>query len=286
IDERRSIPRSTAAAVQHLRDLFDHFQRWDYALAAYNYGQDQLDEAIQKLKDRRGAREAKKPIEIQDLADARLIPKETASFVPQVQAFSIVAANRGRFGLDDLDPVPPFELGEIVVPAGTPLKLVAKAAGVSLATLRDYNPGLLRDRTPPDGGDSIVSVPADKVAAALAAFPSIYAKAMEKEAAADAGTTDAGATAASASAEASPAPPPPARFTVAGGVIVEHQDAPGDPVVTARVEIVARGIVRPRSAFPVTSAGGRGTDLASALAKTAAKVRMLVTGSGEAIVAA
>ena len=286
IDERRSIPRSTAAAVQHLRDLFDHYQRWDYALAAYNYGQDQLDEAIQKLRERRGAREAKKPLEIQDLADARLIPKETASFVPQVHAFAIVAANRGRFGLDDLDPVPPFELGEIVVPAGTPLKLVARAAGVSLATLRDYNPGLLRDRTPPDGGDSIVNVPADKVAAALAAFPSIYAKAMEKEAAADAGTMDAGAAAASATAVASPAEPPAARFTVAGGVIVEHQEAPGDPVVSARVEIVARGIVRPRSAFPVTSAGGRGTDLASALGKTAAKVRMLITGSGEAIVAA
>jgi hypothetical protein len=208
--------------------------------------------------------------------------------VPQVQAFAVVAANRGRFGLDDLDPAPAFELGEIVVPAGTPIKLVAKAAGVPLATLRDYNPGLLRDRTPPGGGDSIVNVPADKVAAALAAFPSIYARAMEKEAAADAGvaTGTAAAATASASAAASPAEPPPARFTIAGGVIVEHQEAPGDPVVSARVEIVSRGIVRPGSAFPVTSAGGRGTDLASALGNTAAKIRVLVTGSGEAIVAA
>ncbi len=201
IDERRSVPRSTAAGVAHLRDLFDLYRQWDLALAAYNFGHERLDEAIAKLQQRRSPRDAQKPIELKDLAEARLIPKETANFVPQVQAFAIVAANRGRFGLDDLDPAPPFDFGEIAVPPGTPLRVVARAAGVSIAVLRDYNPGLLRDRTPPEGGDTLVTVPADRVGAALAGFPSLYARESEKVAAA--GASASADTAASAAPTAS-----------------------------------------------------------------------------------
>ncbi|MEP7119678.1 MAG: transglycosylase SLT domain-containing protein [Byssovorax sp.] len=176
IDERRSITRSTAAAIAYLRDLFARYGRWDLALAAYNYGEDRLDESIEKLRARRPAKSAKDPVELKDLAEAHLVPKETASFVPQIQAFAIVAANRGRFGLDDLAPLEPFEIGEIAVPAGTPLRLVSKAAGVSIEVIRDYNPDLLRAELPSSGGDLLVNVPADRVARALASFPALLAR--------------------------------------------------------------------------------------------------------------
>jgi hypothetical protein len=176
IDERRSITRSTAAAIAYLRDLFARYGRWDLALAAYNYGEDRLDESIEKLRARRPAKSAKDPVELKDLAEAHLVPKETASFVPQIQAFAIVAANRGRFGLDDLAPLEPFEIGEIAVPAGTPLRLVSKAAGVSIEVIRDYNPDLLRAELPSSGGDLLVNVPADRVARSLAAFPALLAR--------------------------------------------------------------------------------------------------------------
>ena len=194
VDERLSITRSTRAGVTHLRDLFEHYKQWDLALAAYNFGAERLDEALARLAERRGPRAAGKPVELKDLVEARLVPGETASFVPQVQAFAIVAANRGRFDVDDLDPVPSFELGEIAVPGGTPLRLVARAAGVSVAVLRDYNPDLLRDQVPP-GGDAMVNVPADRVSSTLAAFPALLARESTRLAAA------------SASASASAAPP-------------------------------------------------------------------------------
>jgi hypothetical protein len=92
VDERRSVPRSTAAAVALLRDLHDAYGQWDLALAAYNLGRERLDEAIGKLRERRGARDAKKPVELEDLVRARLVPKETANFVPQVHAFAIVGS--------------------------------------------------------------------------------------------------------------------------------------------------------------------------------------------------
>jgi membrane-bound lytic murein transglycosylase D len=208
--------------------------------------------------------------------------------VPQIQAFAIVAANRGRFGLDDLDPAPPFDFGEIAVPPDTPLRLVARAAGVSIGVLRDYNPGLLRDRTPPDGSDTLVSVPADRVTAALAAFPSLYARETEKLAAASASAA-ASAPAASASASASAkAPEPPSdRFTVAGGVVVERRAAEGpDASVSARVEIVGRGAPRPGDAFDVAPIAARPGELDAALGRAAQAVHALVTDGGGAAVEA
>jgi soluble lytic murein transglycosylase-like protein len=176
IDERRSVTRSTAAAIAHLRDLLALYHRWDLVLSAYNYGHEPLDEAITKLRARRSARDRDRPVELKELAEAGLIPRETANFAPQIQAFAIVAANRGRFGLDDLEVAAPFDFGEIAVPAGTPLRLVARAAGVPLAVLRDYNPDLLRDIVPSEGGDALVALPADRISRALAAFPALQAR--------------------------------------------------------------------------------------------------------------
>src|SRR5262249_3624172 len=41
----------------------------------------------------------------------------------------------------------------------------------STSVLREYNPQILRDRVPPTGGDYLISLPADRIAHALATFP-------------------------------------------------------------------------------------------------------------------
>lgn len=171
VDERRSIPRSTTAAVAHLRDLYERFGRWDLALAAYNCGTDGVLRAMQGVAERRDASEREKPITFADLAAARLIPEETANYVPQISAFAIVAQNRDRFALDGVAPADSMDMGELAVPQGTRLRTIARAAGVSTLVIRDYNPELLRDRVPPTGGDYLVQLPADRVTHTLAAFP-------------------------------------------------------------------------------------------------------------------
>lgn len=173
VDERKSIMRSTTAAVAHLRDLYERFGRWDLALAAYNYGYDGVLKAMERALSVRPAQEQGKPIEFADLAEAGLLPEETANYVPQISAFAIVAANRARFGLDSLDlaPAPPLEMGELAFPEGTRLRTIARAAGIPTAILREYNPELLRDRLPMTGGDYLVHLPADRVQRTMAAFP-------------------------------------------------------------------------------------------------------------------
>jgi soluble lytic murein transglycosylase-like protein/predicted Zn-dependent peptidase len=173
VDERRSVARATAAAVTHLRDLYERFHRWDLALAAYNAGYDRVVNAMDKLARERGPmRLDDKPIEFADLAAARALPEETTSYVPQILAFALVAQNLAHFGLDDAELAASLDPGEIAVPEGTRLRTIARAAGISTVQLREYNPQILRDRVPPTGGDYLITVPADRVAHALATFPS------------------------------------------------------------------------------------------------------------------
>ncbi|HEY4122340.1 MAG TPA: lytic transglycosylase domain-containing protein, partial [Byssovorax sp.] len=299
IDERRSIPRASAAGAQHLRDLFEHYGRWDLALAAYNYGKDPLDAAIEKLKSRRGERNVGKPVEFKDLAESRLIPKETANFVPQIQAFAIVAANRGRFGLDDLDIQPPLDAGELVVPQQTPLRLVAKAAGVSVTTLRELNPDLLRDKAPP-GSDAIVLVPADKLDRAVAAFPALYAREVTSASGLPeppplAPPRERGKGASSSSAAEPPIaalPPPPRapgdRSSLEDGLVVERREAPGpSESIGAHVEMVepSRGGPRPTGkAWDVPASSVADKDAARGVARVADAVKKLVRANGAASV--
>ncbi|AKT40450.1 transglycosylase SLT domain-containing protein [Chondromyces crocatus] len=175
VDERRSLVRATTAAVAHLRDLHERFGRWDLALAAYNAGYERIFDALEHVTATRDPGE-RGPIGVAELAQAGAIPSETASYVPQIMAFALIAANRTRFGLDqpDLEASRPMQFGEIAVPAGTRLRTLARAAGVSVAVLREFNPQLLRDRVPTTGGDYLVSLPADRVARTMATFPAYH----------------------------------------------------------------------------------------------------------------
>ncbi|HVY45606.1 MAG TPA: lytic transglycosylase domain-containing protein, partial [Minicystis sp.] len=168
VDERRSLGRATTAAVAHLRDLYERFHRWDLALAAYNVGFD----GVVRAMDRFAEREGRRPSSFAELAGARLLPQETSSYVPEIHAFAIVAANRARFGLDRIELAQAPDLGELAVPAGTRLRTIARSAGIPTSALRDLNPQILRDRVPPTGGDYLVTLPADRVQHALATFPS------------------------------------------------------------------------------------------------------------------
>ncbi len=175
IDERRSITKSADAALAYLRFLLDAYGSWDLALAGYNCGEGRLDQALEKGRAALG-RGPDQAVAFHELAELRLLPRETMNFVPQVHAFAIVAHNRELLGLQDLDPLPAMRFAEIAVPAGTRLAPIARAADISIATLREYNPDLLTDRLPSGKGDVLVNIPAESLEQALAALPAHLAR--------------------------------------------------------------------------------------------------------------
>lgn len=163
LDQRKNPRLATQAAAHHLRDLFMRFGDWNLALAAYNMGYEQLLDAI----DRYGTSD------FNELARQGALPKETAAYVPKIAAAALVANNLERFGFEGVKPSRPVDAAEMAVPPGAPLKVLAKAAGVSTATLRTLNPDLLQDRVPPGRGDYLVMVPAESLARAQASLPAL-----------------------------------------------------------------------------------------------------------------
>jgi membrane-bound lytic murein transglycosylase D len=163
LDQRRSPKLATQAAAHHLRDLYSRFGSWDLALAAYNMGYEQLLDAIDKYG----------TADFNELARQEALPSETAAYVPKIAAAAIIANNLEHFGFDKVEASRPVDAAEIAVPPGTPLKILAKAAGVATSSVRSLNPDLLGERVPAGRGDYLVLVPADTVSRARAALPAM-----------------------------------------------------------------------------------------------------------------
>ncbi len=140
VDERRDPVKSTRAAARHLRDLHDIWGDWHLALANYNLSPRGLRRAIRAAGG------------VEDYWVAYpYLPRETRGYVPGYIAATMIAMNPGEFGFETEFDVTPYSFDVVEVDGLMPLEDLAKAAGITLQQLRDYNPELLRWATPPGG---------------------------------------------------------------------------------------------------------------------------------------
>ncbi len=152
IDERMDPVASTRAAARMLGDLHRRFGRWELALAAYNMGYGALLRAIRKYNTN----------DYWTLAELEAgLPFETTVYVSKILACAVVMRNADTFGFGDVARDEPREARDFVVPGGTTLAQVARAAGVDREDLASLNPHLRRGRVPP-GADYPVHVPAEQ----------------------------------------------------------------------------------------------------------------------------
>jgi len=161
VDQRKNPQEATRAAAHHLRDLYQRFGDWQLALAAYNMGYEQLLSAIDTYN----------TSDFSELARQRAIPKETSNYVPKIVAAALVANNLERYGFGDVKLYKPLSPAEIAVPGGAKLSTVAKAAGITTAQLRKYNPHLLTATVPTNRRELTLFIPADSLSRARAALP-------------------------------------------------------------------------------------------------------------------
>lgn len=87
-DQRKSAVYSTIAASRYLRDLYDQFQDWHLALAAYNCGPSRVKKAIRIGKTRN----------FWLLSRKRLLSRQTRNYVPKIIAIALIEKNPGKFG--------------------------------------------------------------------------------------------------------------------------------------------------------------------------------------------
>jgi len=148
VDERRHVRAATEAAARLLMDLRREFGSWPLALAAYNMGPYGLRERLA----------GQTPTDFWSFERNRLLAGSVRRYPAKILALAVVASAPERYGLAGLQPLPPREVAEFVLPAETTAAAFARSAGVSLPTLRALNPWLLGTLLLP--GDSVYLPPA------------------------------------------------------------------------------------------------------------------------------
>ncbi len=164
IDERSDIVKSTHAAAQHLRDLYERFGDWHLAMAAYNVGSRRID----RVRRRYG-----KTLDYWTMVKRRMLPRETRSFVPSILAALIIFRNPERYGFW-VEPEPPLQFETVDLKEQVDLRVVADEIDVRVADLFALNPELRRGITPFHYDDYKLKVPlgkADLLKERLAVLP-------------------------------------------------------------------------------------------------------------------
>jgi membrane-bound lytic murein transglycosylase D len=129
-DDRRDVIESTRAALDYMQRLYGMFGDWHLALAAYNWGEGNVQRAITK------AQKAGTGTGYADLA----MPMETRLYVPKLQAVKNIVANPGSFrvALPDVGNHPYFQTVDIR--RDMDVALAAKLAEVPLEDFKALNP--------------------------------------------------------------------------------------------------------------------------------------------------
>lgn len=131
-DERRGVIASTDAALTYLQRLYTMFGDWPLALAAYNWGEGNVQRAIKKNQ------AEGKPTDFESLAE--LMPLETRNYVPKLQAVKNVVANPGQYGvtLPAIDNQPYFTTVDKT--SDIDLAVAAQLAEMSIDEFKALNP--------------------------------------------------------------------------------------------------------------------------------------------------
>lgn len=133
-DERRDVLASTGAALDYLSRLHDMFGDWYLALAAYNWGEGNVQRAIARNQ------AAGLPTDYQSLR----MPNETRNYVPKLQAVKNIVANPQMYGLA-LPSIPnhPYFV-TVTTSHDMDVATAAKLANMTLDEFRSLNPSFKR----------------------------------------------------------------------------------------------------------------------------------------------
>jgi peptidoglycan lytic transglycosylase D len=155
VDERRDPIKSTRAAAEYLAMLHDEAGAdWRMTLVAWNNGDARLNHYLRL-----------RAAGYQRLM-ARL-PERTRALMNRFMAVDVIARNAEQYGIDTVSfyETPHYKL--IDVRGGVLLSRIAAMVNVSLTALREANPALLKDKTPPDMPMYQMRIPDAELASAL-----------------------------------------------------------------------------------------------------------------------
>jgi membrane-bound lytic murein transglycosylase D len=152
VDERRDPEKSTYAAAEYLKSLYGMFNNWDLAAAGYNAGEGKVLKAMKRAKSQ----------DFWEISRYRYLRKETKQYVPMFLAAVTIASEPQKYGFSNIDYHPPLLYEKMMVPPGTRLDLIARAAETDLSEIKALNPALKKEKVPPNCSQFEIKVPPGK----------------------------------------------------------------------------------------------------------------------------
>jgi membrane-bound lytic murein transglycosylase D len=139
VDERRDPEKATRAACAYLTDLYEEFDNWYLALAAYNAGEGRV---------RRGTRIH----QTSDFWQLHSLPRETRNYIPYFLAATIIAENQEKYGFyKKKKKKPAFGYDIVQIEKSADLMVLARSAETTYKKLRNLNSELRQSATPTKG---------------------------------------------------------------------------------------------------------------------------------------
>ncbi len=170
LDDRRDPYKSTVAACEYFRFLYDMFGDWQLVLAAYNGGPGNLLKAIRRAGGKRDYWEVRP-----------YLRRETQGYVPAFFAVNYVMQHAADH---NIYPVKPaffnYELDTVVVSKHTNLNTLASVLKIPAEQLRFLNPTYRQGIIPQTKDGLILTLPKEKIGIFLTHQESIYELGKEK----------------------------------------------------------------------------------------------------------
>lgn len=151
IDERMHPEKSTEAACKYLKQLYNMFDDWELALAAYNTGPGNVRKAIRRSGYKRDF-----------WSIYRYLPRETRSYVPQFVAVVYTLNHIDEHNLYEQEPEYAIETDTVLVNQFISLKALSEQINICEDELVKLNPELRRNIIPETAKNYPLIIPADK----------------------------------------------------------------------------------------------------------------------------
>jgi membrane-bound lytic murein transglycosylase D len=139
-DERFDPEKSTIAYAKYMKSLYNQFDDWYLAMAAYDWGPGNVQRAVARTG----------YADFWELYRRGALPSETRNYVPGIIAAAIMAKNPQQYGLSDMVPDAPVLSDTITTSYAIDLRLVADLTNSTVPEIVALNPALLRLATPSD----------------------------------------------------------------------------------------------------------------------------------------
>lgn len=140
MDERRNVEKSTDAAIRHIRYLHKALGSWDLVLAAYNGGAGHVKRSMEKQNE----------TDFWTLVNTRSFREETNQYVPRFAALLVIYKHQKMFGIDkEIEKNDSLKYEDIELKNPVSLNEIARISGCKVKDIRELNPELKRNITPP-----------------------------------------------------------------------------------------------------------------------------------------